>query len=426
VRVKQKNSTTHVDSQSSALVEQPTDPEGVEKKKSTTHVDIQSAALVEQPTDLVTDLSTNAGTETTVVEERNEQSSPLPIAWDTFKSTEDVCREARLERLQMMKRKLDFQRAESYANEVIPSDIGDSPLSVGPSKSKTKGTKINLSKEQFRGGMEIIGQFNMGFILARCQKNHLWILDQHACDEKYNFEKLCRDTIIHEQKLLHPMPLDLSPAEESCILDHIEIFEANGFRFYFDASARIRHRLSLTALPHSGARDGRKAVQFNKDDVSTLCSILMDGASYDAGDGGTGTDGTGRFGNNAVRRYASTVRTKPDSSDKIIARLPKAIAMFASRACRSSIMIGTALSQKEMDRIVRRLADVEHPWNCPHGRPTMRHVGEVLSTFKRDERRAVEYFSGPTITLATMTQEPIDGDEPDGTVIEGHFSSGQA
>jgi len=209
----------------------------------------------------------------------------------------------------------------------------------------------------------------------------------------------------------------------------MEIFEANGFRFRFDSSARIRHRLSLTALPHSGARDGRKAVQFNKDDVSTLCSILMDGASYDAGDGGTGTEGNGRFGNNAVRRYASTAPTQGDGSDRIIARLPKAIAMFASRACRSSIMIGTALSQKEMDRIVRRLADVEHPWNCPHGRPTMRHVGEVQSTFKRDERKAAEYISGPTITMAQMSQE-VEDDEEGGALKEPFFptsiDSGQA
>lgn len=376
------------------------------------------------------DASATSGSEEAHDTNEEPASSPPNVVWNTFKSTEDVCHASREERIQMVKRRLDLKRGSCEMSKEKDNDAAfqATTTTVG-TKAATKGAKLSLSKEQFRSGMEIIGQFNLGFILAKCENNHLWILDQHACDEKYNFENLCRDTVIHEQKLLHPMALDLSPAEESCILDHIEIFEANGFRFNFDSSAPIRHRLALSALPHSGARDGRKAVQFNKDDVSTLCSILMDGASYDAGDGGTGTDGTGRFGNNAVRRYASTAGTQSDKTDKIIARLPKAIAMFASRACRSSIMIGTALSQREMDKIVSRLADIEHPWNCksfallvvsvnieqavwshyssisgPHGRPTMRHVGEILSTFKRDERRAAEYITDPTITVTPMTQ----------------------
>ena len=57
--------------------------------------------------------------------------------------------------------------------------------------------------------------------------------------------------------------------------------------------------------------------------------------------------------------------------------LPKLARMFASRACRSSVMIGEALEQRTMNRIVRRLVDVEQPWNCPHGRPTMRHLVDM-------------------------------------------------
>lgn len=32
--------------------------------------------------------------------------------------------------------------------------------------------------------MEIVGQFNLGFIIARVN-DELYILDQHACDEKF-------------------------------------------------------------------------------------------------------------------------------------------------------------------------------------------------------------------------------------------------
>ena len=48
--------------------------------------------------------------------------------------------------------------------------------------------------------------------------------------------------------------------------------------------------------------------------------------------------------------------------------------MFASRACRMSIMVGTALNQAQMKKVVCHMGEIEHPWNCPHGRPTMRHL----------------------------------------------------
>jgi DNA mismatch repair protein PMS2 len=58
----------------------------------------------------------------------------------------------------------------------------------------------NFKKEHFKD-MEIIGQFNKGFILVKLQ-NDLFIVDQHASDEKYNFEQLRATTIINSQKLL--------------------------------------------------------------------------------------------------------------------------------------------------------------------------------------------------------------------------------
>ena len=37
--------------------------------------------------------------------------------------------------------------------------------------------------------MDIVGQFNLGFIIAAVD-GALWMVDQHAADEKYNFERL--------------------------------------------------------------------------------------------------------------------------------------------------------------------------------------------------------------------------------------------
>jgi DNA mismatch repair protein PMS2 len=366
----------------------------------------------------------------------------ISVVWNAFKSTEEVCRSARMERLLMLQRKYEIDNirhgiasestnsgcivGKDTAAEETDNDVGrkvgfDGEIDREDNDSSSDSF-IRISKTTFRDGMQVIGQFNLGFILAKCSRNHLWILDQHACDEKYNFEQLCRNTVIHEQPLIKPLSLELSPSEEACVLDHMDIFQANGFRFAFDPEAPIRHRLSLTALPHSGAHEGRKAVQFGPSDVSALCAILTEGSSYDAGGGGTGTDGNGMYGNNAVRRHASTtarnpasqpqdssafrsVSSKGDTADRILARLPKAIAMFASRACRTSLMIGTALSQREMESVVKKLAQVDMPWNCPHGRPTMRHVANLLPVLLKDERRAAEHIATPTITVTPLTQQ---------------------
>jgi DNA mismatch repair protein PMS2 len=205
-----------------------------------------------------------------------------------------------------------------------------------------------------------------------------------------------------------PLPLELSPSEESCILENMTVFEENGFRFAHDPEKPPRHRLALTALPHSGAQDGRKAVQFGKEDVHALCAMLNSEEGY-SHHGGTGADGSGMYGNNAVRRHAGVSQQSQvdgDTANKVIARLPKAIAMFANRACRGSIMIGTALSQREMEAVVSRLADVDHPWDCPHGRPTMRHVMDLMDYMVEDEQRVNAYVAGPTVAVMTQaTQE---------------------
>jgi DNA mismatch repair protein PMS2 len=67
-----------------------------------------------------------------------------------------------------------------------------------------------IDKEDF-GSMEITGQFNLGFIVTRRRKaidkegradmDDLFIVDQHAADEKYNFETLQQTTRIKSQKL---------------------------------------------------------------------------------------------------------------------------------------------------------------------------------------------------------------------------------
>jgi DNA mismatch repair ATPase MutL len=58
---------------------------------------------------------------------------------------------------------------------------------------------------------------------------------------------------------------------------------------------------------------------------------------------------------------------------------------LATKACRTSVMIGKPLDAAQMQRIVRNMSTMEHPWNCPHGRPTMRHIVTLRPSGGQDE-----------------------------------------
>ncbi len=332
-------------------------------------------------------------------QEENEQEAQQEdqadeVIWEDFQNTADVIAKAEAAHIEIMNRRKFLKQMKSSRFMNGHNNHDDNDIS---SSNDNGNNIVKLSKDDFLT-MTVIGQFNHGFILALCDKGHLWILDQHACDEKYNFEKLCKETKILEQKLLKPLPLELSPSEENCILENMDIFERNGFRFEYDDSKSPRNRLSLIALPHSGSGgDGRKAVQFGKEDVGALCAILgADGASSNGVSGsGTGADGNGSMGNNAVRRHAGVGHGE-------IVRLPKAIAMFASRACRSSIMIGDALSQKKMEEVVKRLCSMDQPWTCAHGRPTVKHIRDFLDELIQDEKMSSKIVAGDIAALSQV------------------------
>jgi DNA mismatch repair protein PMS2 len=124
-----------------------------------------------------------------------------------------------------------------------------------------------LSKESFLR-MEVIGQFNNGFILTRLGGNgggegqgaqgqggegqgadDLFIIDQHAASEKANFEKLSARTALGSQRLLSPLPLELAPSELEALRAHLPAFEAHGFQLAFDDDAPAAKRAKLVAVP---------------------------------------------------------------------------------------------------------------------------------------------------------------------------------
>ncbi|KAL1225141.1 DNA mismatch repair protein PMS1 [Cardamine amara subsp. amara] len=205
-------------------------------------------------------------------------------------------------------------------------------------------------KEDFRK-MQVLGQFNLGFIIAKLDQD-LFIVDQHAADEKFNFEHLARSTVLNQQPLLQPLNLELSPEEEVTVLMHMDIIRENGFLLEENPSAPPGKHFRLRAVPYS------KNITFGVEDLKDLISTLGD--------------------NHGECSVVSSYKTS--KTDSICPSRVRA--MLASRACRSSVMIGDPLRRNEMQKIVEHLADLESPWNCPHGRPTMRHLVDLTTLLK--------------------------------------------
>ena len=111
--------------------------------------------------------------------------------------------------------------------------------------SAEKELRKNISKDRFKG-MEVLGQFNLVFIIAKLD-NDLFIINQHASDEKFNFEYQQRNTTIKSQRLIVPQKLELTAANEAILMDNVEIFQNNGFDFDIDCNV-LTEQLSHSVL----------------------------------------------------------------------------------------------------------------------------------------------------------------------------------
>ncbi|KAI9501695.1 hypothetical protein BX070DRAFT_228279 [Coemansia spiralis] len=227
----------------------------------------------------------------------------------------------------------DSQKQERTAGNAQEADSTVESGGVGnasdPEQASSALSRL-IHKSDF-SRMEVIGQFNRGFIIARLDHD-LYIIDQHASDEKYNFEQLQQRAVIFSQELINPARLELSIVDEDVAMEHKETtLMKNGFVINIDESAEPGRRISLLRQPIIDD------TMFTQQDLLELLGKLC---------------------------------MNPES----MPRCERARKKFASKACRKSIMIGDSLSTVQMKAVVRHLSELDHPWNCPHGRPTMRHL----------------------------------------------------
>lgn len=141
--------------------------------------------------------SKSSGVRTEIV--RTVVGDAPPLAFD-LERTSNAWR-AYLERRSL-------SQSQSPQLATLSSDLESAALGADDEQATAALARV-LSKADF-GSMDVVGQFNRGFIVARLCKiggesagvsDDLFIVDQHAADEKYNFETLQATTRLESQRL---------------------------------------------------------------------------------------------------------------------------------------------------------------------------------------------------------------------------------
>jgi DNA mismatch repair protein MutL len=182
-----------------------------------------------------------------------------------------------------------------------------------------------------------LGQLRESFILA---VNHegLWIIDQHVAHERVLFEKVLRQRAklqVESQRLLMPIVVELTPAQQVVFAEISEELHKNGFEAEPFGARSIAVKVSPAGLQAT--------------DVENMLHEVLDLFSREE---------------------------QALNLDQIRGRIA------ASIACHAAIKVNMPLEQNKMEWLLGELAKTECPMSCPHGRPV------VLRYSMRDIQRA--------------------------------------
>ena len=211
-------------------------------------------------------------------------------------------------------------------------------------KQQTAGEQIALFSEEALKKEEshrytIIGQLFGTYWLIESDQT-LYIIDQHAAHEKVLFEqtmKRLKDREFTSQNVSPPIVLELTPGEELVLKENAEAFERIGYRIEpFGAGT-----YAVTSVPDN---------LFGVADQTLLKEMLT----------------------------AMTEMSANQTPDMILERV-------ASLSCKAAVKGNTTMDRSQMDDLIRRLFELDNPYHCPHGRPTMIAMTryEIDKKFKR-------------------------------------------
>jgi DNA mismatch repair ATPase MutL len=293
------------------------------------------AAPITQPIVQTQDLPTS-----TLVEKINSRKEKV-IKFD-FNSM-------RKKHQKMIEKKLDEKRQiEEEEDEKEAEMIKNLKFRTKNIDSKEAETELDrcITQEDFLG-MKVCGQFNKGFIIARLDQD-LFIIDQHAADEIYNFEQLQKNGKVDKQKLLQPRYLEITASAEAILIDNMPAVEKYGYEMQVCMNRKVGNRIMISSVPVAK----QTSKMLNLKDIEELLFVLSENEL----------------------NPGSISMSSSEQSHLTDIKSSSLRAIYASKACRKSVMIGDSLNMNEMKRIITHLYEIEKPWNCPHGRPTMRHL----------------------------------------------------
>ena len=241
-------------------------------------------------------------------------------------------------------------RSDGRAAADVGDDAGaaggdDGPAFRAPSTQRTldgdatTGTPDGL--EQLPS-MEVLGQFDETYLVAETDDG-LLLVDQHAADERVNYERLQERFAgdVTTQTLAEPVELAVTAREAALCEEHGDALARLGFRV-----RRIDDRtVAVATAPALLADEGIDAPALARD----LLSEFVDGDP------------------------AGTVEGVVDD-------------LLGDLACHPAVTGNTPLHEGTVAGLLAALDDCENPYACPHGRPTVVELSaeEIAERFERD------------------------------------------
>jgi DNA mismatch repair protein MutL len=185
-----------------------------------------------------------------------------------------------------------------------------------------------------------LGQIRNSFILA-VNEDGLWIIDQHVAHERVLFERVLRQRSaqqVESQRLLMPLIIELTPAQQAIFSEIAEELARNGFE----------------AEPF-GARS---------------VAVKIAPAGVDAAQ---------------IEHMMNEIFEQLTREDQAINLDAVRTRIAASIACHAAIKVNMPLEQNKMEWLLTELAKTEHPMTCPHGRPVVLRYSmqDIQKAFKR-------------------------------------------
>ena len=206
-----------------------------------------------------------------------------------------------------------------------------------------KPMQMNLFEEKLltkeaKEEYEILGQiFDTYWMVAF--KDKLYIIDQHAAHEKVKYEEFMKKfeaKKLLSQTLNPPIIISLSSKEETVLKDNWDVFSSLGFNIE----------------------------EFGGNEYAIRC-VPMD-----------------LYGQNEQSLFLSVLDELCEDDNKGTLTIEQKI---ASMSCKAAVKGNSKLSKEEMIALVDQLLELENPYNCPHGRPTIISMSkyEIEKKFKR-------------------------------------------